>query len=308
MRLYRKGVCPVTLSKAKRNVAVLVLVLLWFTGAEQGANGAFVVKGPAGTAFGSVDLANGGINEDGREFWDNKSWDGPQRNIGYFLTKTGSYYSTQDNANSPGILVSNLQYFQGSSYGANNAPASTTYGTGAVTNNIKILIEVAGLSNQNQLWYEQNGKLTRIFNGSDGANQMSSVSITGEFNLYLIRGTTATSLTTGQLSTLTYAASSGTSYVPPGADQQGESGTTYTEQHFVTFRDNTNTEKLYVGIEDIVPLPSADKDYNDMIISMQVQGAQVVPAPSSFVMFMMGGASLIGFVLLRRRNPVALVA
>ena len=233
----------------------------------------------SGSIFSSWNVAN--LNEDGTPYWDNKSSDGPKRNVGYQLTGTGN--GTMPSP--PGALdyLTDL----------NNVGAAVTdwyfkdHSTFAT-----LRFELAGKSNVNEFGlYEVDdfgnpilaNKVT-VFAGPDTPVKTVTIPITWTaFGVYLKSG-----------STYYYSQSS----LNPAGD------TTY--QHFALFRQTPGTwsaARWWIGIEDKSYASNPNEgnpnngnrgDYNDMIISMEA-----IPDASTWMLFLSGMPAL---ALLRRKR------
>lgn len=249
----------------------------------------FTVNGVGGATMQGGFTNEASVSQGSGHYWAGNSADfSTSGTVGNYLTKTGAFSST---ASSPAITFANLRSF-GTLSGSTVQAANHTYGiAGGGTGGFKVLIEVAGLAAENELWYMQptsGGVLKRIFAGSAGAGGTSSVTIAGEFSLYLIRTTNATDqafldsnavtgMTAAQLAALT-----NTTW----ASSNNGSKNSATDQHFASFQDASDLRHVYVGVEDIIPLSGSDKDYNDLIIRMST--IQDVPAPPALVLAALG--------------------
>jgi hypothetical protein len=174
-------------------------------------------------------------SQTGNFYWAGDSWDSNQpANVGNFLTKTG-YFSGA--ITSPNIAQANLEFVKGSGTGGLPTVPISFGSTGAVTEVTKILIEVAGFSGSNELWYKDTTGYHKVFGGSDGTGSEATLTAYGSFFLELRRG----------------------SFIRSTENASGAG-------NFSVFRDRTAKDTIYVGIEDL-NLSEADKDYNDMVIS-----------------------------------------
>ena len=202
-------------------------------------------------------------NQDGNPYWDNTSGDGNQKNIGYFLSKTGGFSS---HPASPNITPSWWGYGDGS------ADLDFHFNSN-LSQVVKLYIEVAGYANINELgWYDVNNPSVGgvIFPGPAGAGSTAVFSPTTNFGLYI--------KTAGGKKYYTQ------SSLNAGAEQQ--------HQHFALFKEAPSV--YWIGIEDR-PANSGEGfggDYNDMVIRMAV-----VPEPATMSLFALGLLPL-----LRRRK------
>ncbi|GIV16226.1 MAG: hypothetical protein KatS3mg022_1661 [Armatimonadota bacterium] len=202
-------------------------------------------------------------NQDGNPYWDNTSQDGNQKNIGYFLSKTGAFSS---HPASPNITPPWWGYGDGSAdlnfhFNSNLSQA------------VKLYIEVAGYANINELgWYDVSNPSVGgvIFPGPAGAGSTTVFSPSTNFGLYI--------KTAGGKKYYTQ------SMLNVGSEQQ--------HQHFALFQEAPSV--YWIGIED-KPANSGEGfggDYNDMVIRMAV-----VPEPATMSLFALGLLPL-----LRRRK------
>lgn len=236
-----------------------------------------------------------GVNGGSPYYWAGNSSDGTNATIGNWATGTGYFAG---HTSSPNIALANLRSFLGA--GATTPDALTYEMTGAPTT-FTIKVEVAGLSGANQLWYRQGSNLTRIFDGAAGANQSTSVTITGEFELFVIRGLAGTTATDSDLN------GSGVEWARSGGgSNKTRKGTEFSDlQKFATFQNTLNPGTLYTGIEDLWPPDGSDNDYNDLIIAM---GLEETPAPPAIVLVALGVPALGLARRFTRKAPAAVVA
>jgi hypothetical protein len=226
---------------------------------------AFTVSASATTVVGSGSWqAWSAPNQDGHPYWDNPSLDGNQRNIGYFLSKTGGFSS---HPASPNITPQWWGYSDGSAelnfHFNSNLPQA-----------VKLVIEVAGNANINELgWYDVNNSSVGgvIFPGPAGAGATAVfIPSSNDFGLYI---KTAGGVKYYTQSTLN----------PPAETNH---------QHFALFEEAPGV--YWIGVED-KPANTGEGfggDYNDMVIRMAV-----VPEPATMSLFALGLLPL-----LRRRK------
>jgi hypothetical protein len=236
------------------------------------------------TANGSADWQGVSQLGNGGEYWDNASYDGNNMNVGYFLTKTGGFAGS---AESPDIDLNNLQYFGRNQ--ANDAPTNLKFGDGTTTTNMTtILIEVAGFANVNELYYKDSSGQEKqiIFHGEDGSGTTTTFTAIGEFELILKRDWNGTQW-----------------------DFEADSATSQaSQQYFSVFRSVTDTDTIYVGMEDLRKKnQNSDLDYNDMVISLTKVNPPVnpTPEPSTACLALCGiaGLGVTGLRRFRRRSP-----
>ncbi|MGC8783722.1 MAG: PEP-CTERM sorting domain-containing protein [Armatimonadota bacterium] len=202
-------------------------------------------------------------NQDGDPYWDNVSMDGNKKNIGYFLSKTGGFSS---HPASPNITPPWWGYSSGSAdlnfHFNSNLPQT-----------VKLVVEVAGLSNVNELgWYDVSNPSVGgvIFPGPAGAGSTTVFTPSANFGLYI--------KTAGGKKYYTQ------SLLNPLAEQN--------HQHFALFKEAPGV--YWIGVED-KPANTGEGfggDYNDMVIRMAV-----VPEPATMSLFALGLLPL-----LRRRK------
>lgn len=282
------------------------------------AQAGFVVQGMAGQTVNTASVGapsnsatyTAGVynNNTGVGYWDGKSSDfggNSNANIGNFLTKTGSFAG---NSNSPNIAAANLRSYQNANgSGVSFAQGGLSYGAGAVASSFKILVEVAGLSAQNQLWYRQGNILTRIFSGANGAGQSASVTISGQFTLYLIRGLGA-SPGSYDLGSNNVLAANGIDWASSAGQtrntQNGQNNAAIAQdkQNFASFFEAGKENKLYTGIEDLLPPQNSDNDFNDLVVSFALEA---VPAPPALILAALGVPAFGLFRRFTRKAPVA---
>jgi hypothetical protein len=202
-------------------------------------------------------------NQDGDPYWDNPSADGSQRNIGYFLSKTGGFSS---HPASPAITPE--------WWGYNDGSADLNFHfQSALPQAVKLVIEVAGNANINELgWYDVSNPSVGgvIFPGPAGAGATAVFSPSTNFGLYI--------KTAGGVKYYTQ------STLNPGAETN--------HQHFALFKEAPGV--YWIGVED-KPANTGEGfggDYNDMVIRMAV-----VPEPATMSLFALGLLPL-----LRRRK------
>ncbi len=243
----------------KKRVSRLLLLVVAGVMALSISAGATTIVGTPGAGW----QAWSAPNQDGNPYWDNVSKDGNQRNIGYFLSKTGGF-ATHPLA--PGITPEFWAFPDGSA-------DLNFHFYSPLSQAVKLVIEVAGLSNVNELWWydvtdSSVGGL--IFPGPAGSGATAVFSPTPNFGLYL--------KTSGGVKYYTQ------SLLNPAAEQQ--------HQHFAVFKEAPGV--FWIGIED-KPANTGEGfggDYNDMVIRMAV-----IPEPATMSLFALGLLPL-----LRRRK------
>jgi hypothetical protein len=207
------------------------------------------------------------LNENGLPYWDNGSYDGSQKNIGYYLTRTGSYYPSLSPYEHPGAV----DYWGVDSGGFDT---SFYFMKDSAYSSAALRLEIAGYKNSNVFgWYDvATGDLHPIFLGGDSPIVTTAFTPTKEYGFYLINEP-------GDLF-LTQAGA--------GGSDDGKF------QHFAVFLEEPNI--YWIGVEDL--LCGGDKDYNDMVIKVTPATAPV-PEPATMLLL---GSGLIGLAGLGRKK------
>jgi hypothetical protein len=223
------------------------------------------------------------LNENGHPYWDQKSMDGIDRNIGYYLTDA----PTAPLAEAPGALP-----FWGNAYNSHadnkgTADLNIFFQRTALSSTVNLELEVAGLSNVNQFgWYNitQPSVLYPLFAGPDSAPATNVFSPSVQYGLYL------------------KSVGGATFYTQSSLNQCSET----THQHFAVFQQSaiSGKEIYWLGIEDSTTAALAHEgymgDYNDMVIRLcPLSPPDVIPEPSTIVL-VLGSLLLMGCRLRRR--------
>jgi hypothetical protein len=240
----------------------------------------------------SGEVITSSVNDNGTDdaYWNNPTADsaGSCLNVGCFVTGASGL------PNSPNL--SNPVYL-GNDDGSSiddfylSTPLQPSFSA--------LLGEVAGNASRNWLgWYQQGADLNAgnrgtawdvIFDGSATTGSTATFTPTTNFGLWFLSDFSSGPATDAQI-----AAAFGTvgRFTESSRNSAG-AGTT--NQYFTAFaRTASESQNFWFGVEDLNFGGASDRDYNDMLFSLQV-----VPEPGYYVML---AALLVGVVLVHRRR------
>jgi hypothetical protein len=237
-------------------------------------------------------------------FWDNKSKDGSNCNVGFWLQAGSWPLNCANQASSPfGTPPGQpLDYFAAAGSGSVGTTAAGWLFTPSGPNNVTLRVEVAGNAGANEVgWYTADangnvvGNLNVLFSGSNNAPSFATINTASNFGFYLCKGGSVNGTCSASNLFLSGSANNGAS--TPNAGKFA-----LFAQSPVHPNLNSQIQTYWMGIEDTPGDQGSNSeawgDYNDLIIR-----ATVVPEPGFYGVLAMGLSGLT--VLVRRRKKQA---
>jgi len=238
-----------------------------------------------------------GTLDNGNNFWANKSFDGGDpNNLGSYMTT-----STNGGINFP---AANVEWW-GFADATGTADLDETFkftGSGGSDGSAKLLIEIAGLKDFNNLGFYNVGDTTDtayllshiLFTGADAPFTTKLFTPTGDYGFYLWQDSNENGiLDLGAGGDLVYFSQASKNTLNSGV------GTETDDQHFGVVHVTTISGKLWIGVEDL-PFTAggghaaADQDFQDLIFSVTQ-----VPEPGTLALMGIGLVAM-GYRLRRR--------
>ena len=211
------------------------------------------------------------LNNSGTPYWNNTSWDGANKNVGFCLVSSSNCGVNPAPGVLPYVGKANGQAFSDLYFNGNGGKVTATFEA-----------QIAGDAKYDELgWYNvlNPSQYGVVFSGATSAGAIKTFTPSAEYGLFFYNGA-------------------------PGVEQvflsQSSSALSNDQgnQHFAVFDGGAGT--FYVGAEDL-PSCNTDFDYNDMLIKMSTPGA-TAPEPGAEALLAVG---LIAMGLLFRRKRTA---
>jgi len=154
-----------------RKLPILLFALLFI--ASTASASLISIQGSTGSDWQSWSSSD--LGENGDPFWDGVSWDGSEKNIGYYLTGTGGF--------SGGTNFGTPQYW-GMTSGAADA---NFYVASTSASEVNLMLEIAGYAPYNAFgWYDiGTGVKHELFSGPDSSGTTATITVSSEFGFYI---------------------------------------------------------------------------------------------------------------------------
>lgn len=242
-------------------------------------------------------------------YWNSDTADSKTQcaNIGCFVTKQ-SYFGVGGTGE---LLGANSPNWSAPAYlGNDDGTAVNDFYFQGTQGGTSIKAEVAGLSGSNWIgWYDRSKNVADltasdigvIFRGSDATGATTTFSPTSSYGLWFLSGyssaNTPAAIATANNGVLNALQTSTSAKFTQSGKNGSSAGTT--NQYFSVFAQNSSAAQVvpvtyFVGVEDVNFANGADKDYNDLVLSLTV-----VPEPGFYGILSLG---VVGLGLARRRR------
>jgi hypothetical protein len=240
---------------------------------------AVTVTGTAGNGWQT--WGTGDLNENGTPYWDGGSYEGSQRNIGYYMTKSGSFMNTQ---NGPGVAYN---YWGTSTGGSDPSIYFTRDGTG--NSGATLEAEFTNFDGHHVDPGSGNPLPGNKFGWFETTSTGSSIGTMHQlFDSGLVDPVTSVGFNPSQYYGFYITNERGTFYTLSTFD------TPDYFQHYSVFQESANA--VWLGIEDLITNPPGreDLDYNDFIVRITSEPSTNVPDGGSTLLLL--GSSLMALV------------
>jgi hypothetical protein len=245
------------------------------------ASAGLILNGTAGSGWQAFPGALNNYANDSRPYWDQRSMDGNNRNIGNYVS--GTYGGSLPSNAAPSPAITPMWWSAGGASPSNSnvtmdndLSLSLTGGTSVATT---LRLEVAGRHAQNEIgWYDLSAPIGSevfhtIFSGPATAVTSATFTPSTTFGLYLKSG--------------------GNVMFTQSARNRGGNAIDRETQHFAFFATDLTpgAESYLVGVEDLYRHQTGVEgigDFNDVVFSMTA-----VPAPGAATLALIG-LGLIG--------------
>ena len=206
------------------------------------------ISGSGSAGFQSWNTSNLNQQND-NYYWDGKSWDGDQKNIGYYLTGSGGFSGTN---------YGTLPY-----WGMSDGSADQNFYVASTSaSEVTLKLEIAGYAPYNAFGWYDIGTDTKheLFSGPDSAGKTATITVSSNFGFYIDVLKTSNG--------------------PTFYTESWRNSTATDLQHFALFSEADGG--FWVAAED---LSLGDADYNDLVVHVT---RVPVPEPSTLVLLVMG--------------------